>query len=53
VKTLSVGLAFYKTPPCKALLLTWQQIMKHNLLALQAEAPALVIMLGNALAVGH
>jgi hypothetical protein len=34
--------------------LTQQQIMKHNnLLALKAEAPALVIMLGNALAVGH
>ncbi len=53
MKTLSAGLAFYKTPQCKALLLTWQQIMKHNLLALQAGGPASVITLGNALAVGH
>jgi hypothetical protein len=49
-----VCLAFFKTPLCKALLLTRQQIMKqNNLLALKAEAPAFVIMLGNALAVGH
>lgn len=52
-KDLASGPCIFKTPPCKALLLTRQQIIKHNLLALQAEAPALVIIFGNALAVGH